>query len=295
MFARWARRLAGAATLVLVAGTTTVLGQAPAGAAVACEVTYTANEWTSGPNQGGFTANLTLKNLGDPLTAWTLAFDFPTTTQRYTPTGWSANWSQSGTRVTATNMPWNGALATGAAVTVGFNGTWSGSNPKPTSFAINGTTCGGTNANQPPTVSLTSPAAGQTFAAPATVPIAATAADPDGTVAKVDFYQGSTLLGTDTSAPYAYSWQNVAAGNYSITARATDNAGATTTSSPVGITVSADSTPVLVVSPLSLAVPETGDASFGVRLSRAPTADVTVSTARVSGDTDLTVSSGATR
>jgi hypothetical protein len=295
MFARWARRLAGAATLLLVAGTTTVLAQAPAGAAVACEVTYAANDWTSGSNQGGFTANLAIRNLGDPLNGWTLTFDFPTTTQRYTPSGWGANWSQSGTRVTAANMPWNGALATGAGITVGFNGTWSGSNPEPTSFAINGTTCGGTDVNEPPTVSLTSPAAGQTFTAPATVPIAATAADPDGTIAKVDFYQGSTLLGTDTSSPYAYSWQNAAAGNYSITARATDDAGETTTSSPVGITVSTDSTPVLVVSPLSLAVPETGDASFGVRLSRAPTANVTVSTARASGDTDLTVSSGATR
>ncbi|MEV4218947.1 glycoside hydrolase family 48 protein [Nonomuraea sp. NPDC049725] len=291
---RLARRLSAAAALVLVASTTTVLAQTPASAAVACEVTYTANQWNSGSNQGGFTASVAIKNLGDPLTNWTLTFDFPTTGQKYDQ-GWSATWSQSGTRVTAKNMPWNGALATGASTSIGFNGSWTGSNPAPTSFAINGTTCGGEDDNEAPTVSLTSPTAGQTFTAPATVPIAATAADSDGTVSKVDFYQGSTLLGTDTSAPYTYNWQNVAAGSYSITARATDNDGATTNSAPVGITVGSDSTPALVVSPQSVAVPETGTATFSVKLSRQPAASVTVNTARASGDADLTVSAGASR
>ncbi|MEV4835587.1 glycoside hydrolase family 48 protein [Nonomuraea sp. NPDC049486] len=294
MLARLARRLAAPAVLVLVAGTTTVLAQAPASAAVACQVSYTSNDWSSG-SSGGFTAAITIENRGDPLSNWTLTFDFPTTTQRYQQ-GWSATWSQSGTRVTAQNMPWNGNLATGASTSIGFNGTWSGSNPAPTSFAINGTTCGDTGpVNDPPTVSLTSPNAGQSFTAPATVPIAATAADADGTVAKVDFYQGSTLLGTDTSAPYTYNWQNVAAGNYSITARATDDDGDTTVSSPVGITVTSTNTPALLVSPLSLAVPESGDASFSVRLSAQPSGNVSVTTARVSGDTDLTVGTGATR
>ncbi|MFB9626670.1 glycoside hydrolase family 48 protein, partial [Nonomuraea helvata] len=189
--------------------------------------------------------------------------------------------------------PYNGSLSTGGSVSIGFNGTWTGSNPNPTSFSVNGTTCGGVGNNTPPTVSLTSPTAGQTFTAPATVPIAANASDADGTISKVDFYQGSTLLGTDTSAPYSYSWTNVAAGSYSITAKATDNGGATTTSSPVGITVSQNTGPALVVSPTTLSVPEAGTASFGVKLSQAPSANVTVTTARASGDTDLTVSGGA--
>ena len=95
------RRWAVTATATCVAAAGLIAGQATtAHAAVACDVVYTPNTWTSSPGQGGFTANLTLKNLGDPLTAWTLAFDFPTTTQRYTPSGWGANWSQSGTRVT---------------------------------------------------------------------------------------------------------------------------------------------------------------------------------------------------
>ena len=91
--------------------------------------------------------------------------------------------------------------------------------------------------NVPPTVSITSPANGATFTAPASVTINATASDSDGTVSKVDFYQGATLLGTDTSSPYSYSWTSVAAGSYSLTAKATDNLGAVTTSTAVGITV----------------------------------------------------------
>ena len=96
---------------------------------------------------------------------------------------------------------------------------------------------GGNPGNAAPTVSLTAPAANAAFTAPAALTLAATAADADGTISKVDFYQGATLLGTDTSAPYSYSWANVAAGTYSLTAKATDNGGATTTSAAVTVTV----------------------------------------------------------
>jgi len=92
-------------------------------------------------------------------------------------------------------------------------------------------------ANNPPTVSITTPANGATFTALANITINATASDSDGTVSKVDFHQGSTLLGTDTTSPYSYTWNNVAEGNYILTAAATDNDGAVTTSSAVSITV----------------------------------------------------------
>jgi hypothetical protein len=91
--------------------------------------------------------------------------------------------------------------------------------------------------NVPPTVTLTAPANGATFTAPATVTLTASASDSDGTVAKVDFYAGSTPLGTATAAPYGYTWTNVAAGTYTLTAVATDNLGATTTSAAVTVTV----------------------------------------------------------
>jgi RHS repeat-associated protein len=88
-----------------------------------------------------------------------------------------------------------------------------------------------------PTVSLTAPAASAVYTAPAAVTITATAADSDGSIAKVEFYNGTTLLNSSTTAPYSYTWSSVAAGTYSLTAKATDNAGATTTSTAVTITV----------------------------------------------------------
>ena len=104
-------------------------------------------------------------------------------------------------------------------------------------------------ANSPPTVSITSPAGGATFTAPASVTINADAADSDGSVTKVDFYNGSTLLGTDTTSPYSFSWTSVPEGSYTLTAKATDNVGGATTSAPVSITVNpAGNTPPIVSS-----------------------------------------------
>jgi xyloglucan-specific exo-beta-1,4-glucanase len=94
-----------------------------------------------------------------------------------------------------------------------------------------------TAANQTPTVSITSPANNASFTAPASVTINANAADADGTVSKVEFYNGTTLLGSDATSPYSFAWSSVAAGTYSLTAKATDNAGATTTSAAVSISV----------------------------------------------------------
>jgi YD repeat-containing protein len=91
--------------------------------------------------------------------------------------------------------------------------------------------------NLAPTVSLTSPASGTTLTALANVTITANASDSDGTVSRVDFYQGTTLIGTDTTAPYSIAWSNVSAGSYSLIAKATDNSGAATTSSPASVTV----------------------------------------------------------
>jgi hypothetical protein len=98
------------------------------------------------------------------------------------------------------------------------------------------------SSNQPPTVALTAPASGATFTAPAIVGLSASATDPDGSVAKVEFYTGTTLLGSDASSPFTFSWGNVAAGSYSVTAVAVDNSGARTTSAPVAVTVTSATT-----------------------------------------------------
>jgi subtilisin family serine protease len=91
--------------------------------------------------------------------------------------------------------------------------------------------------NSPPSVQLTSPANGASYTAPATIALAASASDPDGTVAQVAFYSGQTLIGTDPSAPFSFSWANVAPGSYTLTAVATDNLGATKTSAPISVQV----------------------------------------------------------
>ena len=99
------------------------------------------------------------------------------------------------------------------------------------------TTAGTAPNNTPPTVSITSPVSGTTFTAPATFTITAAASDTDGTIAKVDFYSGNTLIGTDTTAPFSFSWSAVPAGTYSLTAVATDSGNSTATSAPVSVTV----------------------------------------------------------
>jgi hypothetical protein len=90
-----------------------------------------------------------------------------------------------------------------------------------------------------PTVALTQPANGATFTAPANIGLAATASDADGTVTNVEFFNGGTKLGEDTTAPYTYAWNSVGAGTYTLTARATDDSGQTVSSAPATITVTA--------------------------------------------------------
>ena len=93
--------------------------------------------------------------------------------------------------------------------------------------------------NQPPTVSITSPSAGAVFALGDGIPLAATAGDPDGTVASVAFYANGQLLHTDPSAPYAFTWATAPAGTHTLTAVATDDESQPATSAPITISVAA--------------------------------------------------------
>jgi pectin methylesterase-like acyl-CoA thioesterase len=122
---------------VVVATAAALLIAVPASAAAGCRVDYAvASQWA-----GGFGANVTITNLGDPINGWTLTWSYSagqTVTQ-----AWNATVSQSGTQVTATNVSYNGALATNASAAFGFNGAWTSANPAPTSFILNGTACTG--------------------------------------------------------------------------------------------------------------------------------------------------------
>ncbi|MEL7340471.1 MAG: Ig-like domain-containing protein, partial [Bacteroidota bacterium] len=90
----------------------------------------------------------------------------------------------------------------------------------------------------PPVVSLSAPLNAATFTVGSPITIAAIANDPDGSISKVDFYAGQTLIGSDVTAPYSMSWTGATAGSYSISAKATDNDGLSTTSLAVNISVS---------------------------------------------------------
>ncbi len=120
--------------------------------------------------------------------------------------------------------------------------------------------------NAPPSVDLTAPVTGSIFTAPASITISANAFDGDGTIASVSFYNGSTLLNTDAASPYTYTWSGVAAGNYNITAKATDNLGAITTSNISSITVKAAAS-YPTVSLTSPAINQTYTAPATIRIS----------------------------
>jgi regulation of enolase protein 1 (concanavalin A-like superfamily) len=132
-----------------------------------------------------------------------------------------------------------------------------------------------TSSNTPPTVSISSPASGASFTAPASIAISATAGDTDGSVTRVDFYSGTQLVGSATASPFTYTWSNVPAGTYSLTAVATDNEAATTTSQPVSVTVGGNKPPTV-----SISSPATG-ASY--------TAPASITISATVGDTDGSV------
>lgn len=137
--------------LALLAACATILGLTAlfgpqAVAATGCKVDYTVtSHW-----QGGFQAGVKVTNLGEPVAGWKLEFAMPDAGQKVVQ-GWNATWSQSGSRVTAVGVDWNRTLATGASADVGLVGSFTGANPKPTAFVLNGVACTGSLDENPPT------------------------------------------------------------------------------------------------------------------------------------------------
>jgi beta-xylosidase len=154
--ARTRAMLAASAAAALVAVGLTV---ATANAAAGCRVTYTVtNQWT-----GGFGANVTIDNLGDPVNGWNLTWSFGAG-QAITQL-WNGTYTQSGSAVTVTNASWNGNIPTSGNASFGFNASMSGTNnPVPGSFSLNGTVCNGT------TGPTTAPPTSQPPASPTTPP-----------------------------------------------------------------------------------------------------------------------------
>ncbi|MFV2022249.1 glycoside hydrolase family 6 protein [Micromonospora sp. LOL_023] len=158
------RGLTAAAAVVLGSGVL-VVAATQASAAAGCRVTYSVNQWST-----GFTANLTVTNLGDPLSSWNLEFDY--SGNQRVQQAWNSEYTQSGNRVTLRNAPWNGSLGTNASVNPGFNASYSGTNTAPTVFRLNGVACTGSTGptTGPPPTSAPPTTAPPTTAPPTTAP-----------------------------------------------------------------------------------------------------------------------------
>jgi cellulose 1,4-beta-cellobiosidase len=134
------RTAALAAGLMVVAsgGVAAALTTTSASAATAgCSVAYNVSQWDT-----GFTTQVTITNTGPALTSWKLGWNFAGNQQ--ITQSWNATVTQSGKAVSAANLSYNGAVATGGTATFGFNGSYSGTNTSPTAFTLNGVACGGT-------------------------------------------------------------------------------------------------------------------------------------------------------
>ncbi|GIF22860.1 pectin methylesterase-like acyl-CoA thioesterase [Actinoplanes tereljensis] len=160
---------ASAAAAASVAVVASVAVATNAQAAAGCQVTYqVSSQWT-----GGFTAAIAIRNLGDPINGWKLGWTFAagqTITQ-----SWGFTASPASGAVVATNADYTAAIGTGSSVDVGFNGTWTSTNPVPTAFTLNGTACTGTTTpttapTTPGTSPPTTPATSPPTTAPTTVP-----------------------------------------------------------------------------------------------------------------------------
>lgn len=161
------------------------------------------------------------------------------------PTGDTVQWVNGGGSHTTTsgsacttNGLWNASLGLGQSFSRTFNA--SGSFPffctPHCPFGMTGNiTVTNAAVNVAPSVTITNPISGAKFAAPASFVLKANATDSDGSVTNVELFSNGTSLGNATAAPFNFLVNNLAAGNYKFTAKASDNLGATATSAVVNV------------------------------------------------------------
>ncbi|MFC0002574.1 glycosyl hydrolase [Micromonospora siamensis] len=138
--------LAGAAAAVTVLGTALVTIPAAQAAASTCQVQYqVTNSWGGGASTNVIVTNTT----ATAVNGWTVGWAFPG--NQVIGDMWNATKTQSGANATATNVSYNASIPAGGSVNFGFNVTFSGANPAPTAFTLNGAACGDTGTNPSPT------------------------------------------------------------------------------------------------------------------------------------------------
>jgi hypothetical protein len=220
------------ATITALIGTAVVVAQ-PAQAATAAFIRT--SSWST-----GYEAKFTVtNNTSTPISSWTVQFDLPAGTS--VSSFWDANVVTSGSRVTATNKSWNGALGAGAATSFGFIAAGTGD---PTNCTINGASCGGgTGPTTGPTSGPGTPGVPGNFrvtsATNTAIALAWNAAS--GTVTGYRVYEGTTVRATVTATATTVSGLGACTG-HTYTVRAYNSAGesapasvsATTTGCPTG-------------------------------------------------------------
>jgi hypothetical protein len=278
------------------AGLLAALGLAVAGGAEAvpavaatssCSAAYSVNDWGS-----GFTASLAVTNNGTAaITGWTVTYSYAG--NQTLSNGWNGNWTQSGKTVTVTNAPYNGSLGAGAATSAGANFSYSGTNAAPASV-----TCTPAGSVTPPgSITATPASLNVTQGKTGTFTLALSQAPSANETVSIAA-SGNTGL-TASPASLTFTPANFATPQtVTVTANATGTGTTTFTATGSGYTAatvtatevpSNNGTPTLMVAPASQTITQGTTGTAGISLSSAPASNVTVSVARTSGNTGLTV------
>jgi cellulose 1,4-beta-cellobiosidase len=269
-------------------------GAGPAGAATAsCSAAYSVQtDWGS-----GFTASLNITNNGTAaITGWTVTYSYAG--NQTLSNGWNGTWSQSGKTVTVANASYNGSLAAGASTTAGANFNYSGTNAAPTSVTC---TPAGSTTPPPGSINATPSSLNVTQGTTGTFTLALSSAPTANETVSIAASGNTGLTASPTSLTFTPS-------NFStpqtvtVTANATGTGTTTFTASGSGYTAatvtatevpSSNGTPSLMVTPASQTITQGTTGTVGISLSSAPSSNVTVSVARTSGNTGLSVTAGS--
>jgi lysophospholipase L1-like esterase len=200
-----------ATAMVLLTGGIALTATTAHAATAGCRVDYrVTNQW-----QGGFGADVTITNLGDPINGWTLTWSYAA--GQSVTQAWNATVTQSGTAVTARNVSYNGAIATNATANFGFNGAWTTANPVPAAFSLNGTPCtGAPNPSPtpcPPPTTATTTTRPPTSAPPTTAPPTSATAQPKITV----WMAGDSTMANASTCPIGWGSQFAPLFNSNVT------------------------------------------------------------------------------
>jgi len=159
---------------------------------------------------------------------------------------------------------YKGAILLGTDTSVPYSFNWTGVAPGTYSLTVKAYDSQATPATATstaitvvvktaPVVSITSPVTNTVYnTIPASITINATASETGGSISKVEFYNGATLLNSDNTSPYSYTWTGVTAGTYSITAKAYDAQATPVTTTSAAVSVYVNTPPVVsITSPVN--------------------------------------------